>query len=154
MTTLSESLDHYENYTRGMLSDIMGLDWRIVETAITQGIFKPTGFNSILLFSTLDNTAHINFKLDDYRFVYTAIHININNNEILLFIRENQETGFYYFGRCNYIEEVQLSGFRCLCILDLIDTKFSKVKELKITGLEKQHKRVQQFFKRYLPNTR
>ncbi len=150
MSILSENLDLYENYTRGMISDIIGLNWNTVESAITQGIYKPPGVNSILLISTLNNLAHINFKLNDRMFVYTEIHFNVGNNEILLFIRENQETGFYYFGRCNYLEEVQVMNFRCLCILKLLDAKFSKVEGINIPGIENQHQKIQKYFKRYI----
>lgn len=137
---LSEDLDISENYTRGELCDLMKINYN---DEIESGVYKPRNYSSIILFSTIENSLqYINGRLSDTSFIYSANRYFIDpeiishqrmHKELLLFVRMDIETGFYYFGRCNYSHEhnSQRSRFPLYCI-ELLDTKFSNVKGIVI----------------------
>ena len=143
MPKFSEKLDIKENYTRGQLCDLLEIPYT---TDIERGIYKPRNFSSILFFSTINNRAgYINGKISDIEYIYSAnsqtLDTDITQNqftqkEMLLFVRIDQETGFYYFGRCNYIREHKLlnSRFPLYC-LKLLNTKFSDVVGIEVPDL-------------------
>lgn len=143
MSLFSEKLDIYDNYTRGELCDLLGVSYT---TDIERGVYKPASYSSILFFSTINNRAgYINGKISDTEYIYSANSQTLDQditqnqftqNEMLLFVRMDQETGFYYFGPCTYTGEyyIKQSRFPLYC-LKLLKTKFSDVKVLEIPNL-------------------
>ena len=143
MPKFSEKLDIYDNYTRGELCDLLGVPYN---TDIERGIYKPANYSSILFFSTINNWAgYINGKISDPDYIYSAnnqvLDPEITQNqfiqkEMLLFVRIDQETGFYYFGQCRYLHPYELPNYPFpLYCLELLDTKFSNVRGVEIPDL-------------------
>lgn len=143
MPLFSEKLDIYDNYTRGELCDLLRVPYN---TDIERGVYKPANYSSILFFSTINNRAgYINGKISDTEYIYSAntqvLDPEITQNqftqkEMLLFVRIDQETGFYYFGRCNYTHEHILSNSRFpLYCLKLLNTNFSIVSGIEVPDL-------------------
>lgn len=143
MPYFSEKLDIYENYTRGQLCDLMSLDFN---EEIERGVYKPTHYSTIIFFSTINNWAgYINGKNSDTEFIFSAnsqyldreiIQHQFTRKELLLFVRINEETGFYYFGPCKYSHEYHLPNSRYpLYCLELLETKFSNVSDIEIPDL-------------------
>jgi len=138
MTYFSENDFMYlgSNYTRGMLCEYMGIN-PYPRVEIEKGIYKPTRFSSVFIFSTIKNRWKLhNLKKSDALFIFSGNgdhnasaliqQHRVTNNELLLFIRMTEETGFYYFGRCEYAGEYRLNGYRFpLYGLELKDTSFS-----------------------------
>lgn len=129
-----------ENYTRGELCDLMNIDYG---DEIEGGVFKPWNYSSILFFSTIHNNAgYINGKISDSEFLYSANNQNLDpeikqhqftGKELLLFVRIDQETGFYYFGKCNYSGNHRLPNYPYpLYVLKLKDTTFSQMRDIEI----------------------
>lgn len=128
MTILSTQLDIGEMYTRGDLSGLLGYQ-KYPSQAIGVGVFSPPMVQSILIFSTIFNgKSWVNYKMDDQHFVYTADPKQLlTGKELLLFIRKDQDSSFYYFGRCKYTREIQVKSYYYkVCVLELLDTTFSK----------------------------
>lgn len=128
LPNLSVQLDIGDNYTRGQLSTLMGFA-NYPAAAIQTGVFSSPRINSVLIFSTIFNgRCWVNYKLDDTHFVYTADPASLpSNKELLLFIRKDQNAGFYYFGRCKFEKEIDVTNYSYkVCILRLLDTTFSK----------------------------
>lgn len=128
MPYFSKKLDFYDNYTRGELSDLLGVPFT---TDIERGVYKPINYSTIILFSTIKNRAgYVNGKISDTVFLYSANNQYLDSEitqqqfmqtELLLFVRIDEETGFYYFGSCKYSHEYKLPNSRfplyCLVIL-------------------------------------
>ncbi len=142
----NEDLIIGENYTRGMLNDLIGLQ-KYPRDEIEKGIYKPSRYSSVLIFSTIDNKwGYFNIKKNDTLFIFSGNGAASDQNlirhkeffyELLLFIRINQDTGFYYFGRCSYEGDYELDNYTLpLYGLELLDTRFSQVKEIDIPGEE------------------
>lgn len=143
MPYFSEKLDIYENYTRGQLCDLLNIDYT---DDIERGVYKPTHYSTIIFFSTIKNRAgYINGKISDTKFLYSSNNQYLDpeitqhqftQKELLLFVRIDQETGFYYFGPCKYSREYQLPNYPYpLYCLELLDTKFSDVRFIEIPDL-------------------
>lgn len=144
MPYFSEKLDIYDNYTRGELCDLLNIDFG---EHIEGGVFHPLGYSSIFLFSTIHNNAgYTNGKLSDTEYFHSSNHHFLNTDiiqhqitgkELLLFVRIDQETGFYYFGKCNYQHPYELINYQFpLYLLKLEDgNHFSKVKNIEIPNL-------------------
>lgn len=143
MPYFSEKLDNYENYTRGQLCDLLEIPYN---TEIERGVYKPTHYSTIILFSTIQNRAgYVNGKISDTEFLYSANNQQLDSEitqhqfmgkEILLFVRIDQETGFYYFGPCKFSREYGLPGSRYpLYCLGLLTTRFSNIKDIGIPDL-------------------
>lgn len=138
MTYFSENDYMYlgANYTRGMLCEYMGIT-PYPRVEIEKGIYKPTRFSSVFIFSTIKNRWKLhNLKKSDALFIFSGNgdhnasalirQHRATNNELLLFIRVTDETGFYYFGRCEYAGEYRMNGYPLpLFGLALQDTRFS-----------------------------
>ena len=143
MPKFSEKLDIYDNYTRGQLCDLLKIPYN---TDIERGVYKPRNYSSILFFSTINNWArYINGKISDTEFLYSAnnqlldpeiIQHQFTLKELLLFVRMDQEKGFYYFGPCKYSHEHNLPNSRYpLYCLELLETRFSNVIGIDIPDL-------------------
>lgn len=143
MTYFSENpyMEIGENYTRGMLCEYM--DIKYCKEEIERGIYKPNKFSSVFFFSTLENPfRYFNGRFSANEFLFSSnknyldnmvTQHNLNHNELILFIRKDEETGFYYFGRCKYSGDYRIKGYGYpLYILELIDTGFSKVKYIEV----------------------
>ena len=137
----NENLEIGENYTRGMLADY--LNTRYVKEKIERRTYVTPHYSSIIFFSTIDNTYRsVEGRLSDTIFVFSRGNYIIGDNEsmhkeILLFVRMDDSTGFYYFGRCNYYEEYEnLENYAdSFYFLELMDTRFSKNKGIEIPDL-------------------
>jgi len=143
MPYFSDELDICENYTRGQLCDLLNIPFN---ADIVRGVYKPQNYSTIMFFSTINNWAgYFNRKISDTEFLYSAnsqdLDLEITQHqftrkELVLFVRIDQETGFYYFGRCNYTREHNLPNSRFpLYCLELLDTKFSNVRGVEIPDL-------------------
>lgn len=130
-----------ENYTRGMLCDLMDINY--CKDEIEKGMYKCSKFSSIFIFSTINNYwNYYNIKMNDSLFLFSGngerkdqllIQHKAMNCELLLFIRMCEETGFYYFGRCEFVDEYKLKGYDLpLYGLELKDTKLNIVQEINI----------------------
>lgn len=139
----SENLDIYENYTRGELCDLLNIDY---SDEIERGVYNPIHYSTIIFFSTIKNRAgYINGKISDTEFIYSANNQYLDTEitqhqftrkELLLFVRIDEKTGFYYFGRCNYSHEYKLTNSRHpLYCLELLETRFSNVTDIEIPDL-------------------
>lgn len=152
----NESLEIGENYLRSDICEYLNIRYK--KNDIERGVYKPRRYSTIIFFSTIDNHPYyirypddinqprfINGKLSDTSFIFSAISANLDNDiinhqysnkELLLFIRKDETTGFYYFGRCKYLreEESSLSRFPLYC-LELLDTRFSEVKGIAVPEL-------------------
>ena len=136
----SENLDIGENYTRGELCDLMNIRY---SEEIECGVFKLKYYSTIILFSTIkNNLKYVNGRFSDTNFLYSSnsycLDSDIINHqsfrkELLLLVRIDESTGFYYFGRCKYSHKLELprSRFPLYC-LELLDTCFSNVKGIEI----------------------
>ena len=156
MPYLSDDLDIGEYYSRDDLCKIMGI--RYVRNEIEKGIYEPRRFLSILLFSTIDNhPSYIDYpsyinqpkfidgKISDTVYLFSANsqyldqHLTqhkITQKELLLFIRKDDKTIFYFVGRCDYSCEYRLPNYPFpLYCLELLDTRFSDVKDIDIPDL-------------------
>lgn len=129
------------NYTRGMLCDYMGIKY--CKDEIERGIFKPSRYSSVFVFSTKENNwGYLNGKYTDNTYLFSSNNYypdskltqhKIIHNELILFIRKNEESGFFYFGRCNFTEMYKVDGYKYkLYGLELIDTKFSNIKSFEV----------------------
>lgn len=144
MPCFSKLLDFGENYTRGQLCDLLDIDFT---DDIERGVYKPAHYSTIILFSTINNWArYVNGKISDTEFLYSAsgpfldqelIQHQFTGKELLLFVRIDEETGFYYFGRCKYIHDYRLpnSRFPLYCLQLLDKQKFSDVNGIEIPDL-------------------
>ena len=143
MPYFSEKLDIYDNYTRGELCVLLGIPYN---DEIEWGVYKPRGYSSIFLFSTINNNVgYTNRKVSDDEYLYSAnnqlldpeiTQHQITGKELLLFVRIDRETGFYYFGPCKYSHEYILPNSRYpLYCLELLETRFSDVKGIEIPDL-------------------
>lgn len=145
MTNVS-SIDGLEigdyTYTRGDLCDLMNMKYQ--DDKVENGIYKPEKYSSVFIFSTIKNylNTYYNAKYSDNTFIFSGNgeekdynltkHIEWGN-ELLLFIRIDENTGFYYFGRCRYTCEYEKSGYKFpLYGLELLDSLFSKNKWIDI----------------------
>ncbi len=140
----NDNLEIGENYTRGMLCDLLNIPY---STDIERGVYKPTHYSTIIFFSTINNWAgYINGKISDTEFLYSANgqHLDpeitqhqFTQKELLLFVRIDENTGFYYFGRCKYSREYQLpnSMFPLYCLELFDEQRFSDVKGIEIPEL-------------------
>lgn len=139
----NENLEIGENYTRGQLCDLMNIKYT---DEIEGGIYKPTQYSTIILFSTIKNRArYINGKISDTEFIFSAnsqfldpeiTQHQFTKKELLLFVRIDEETGFYYFGPCDYTREYRLPNSRFpLYFLELVKTRFSDVGDIEIPDL-------------------
>ena len=100
-----------------------------------------------IFFSTNNkNIGYINGRLSNTKIIFssTAPHYlesDVTNHqliqkELLLFVRIDQETGFYYFGRCNYSREHNLPNYPFLLYcLELLDTRISDLNVIEISEL-------------------
>lgn len=131
-----------DNYTRGQLSkDLMGMKV-YPGSDIERGIYKPDRYSSIFLFSTINNWQYYNARLSDDRFLFSGngsfqdnllVTHKITNNEVLLFIRLTEETGFYYFGCCEYLGRFEKVNYGYpLYEVRLMNTKFSHIKDIEV----------------------
>ncbi len=141
-------------YSRRVLCNYMNIEY--VKEEIERGIFKPNRFPSILIFSTIDNhpgypgyltylERYINGKISDNEFLYSSNNQSLDpditqhqimKKELLLFVRKDDTTDFYYFGRCNYSHEYNLPNYPYpLYCLELMDTRFSDVRDIEIPDL-------------------
>jgi|LSQX01.3.fsa_nt_gb hypothetical protein len=145
MPYFSDKLDIYENYTRGELCDLMNIDYN---ENIERAVYKPTHYSTIIFFSTIhNNPGYIDGKISDTEFLYSANNQYLDTEitqhqftrkELLLFVRIDQETGFYYFGRCNYSysRDHRLPNYLFpLYCLELLETRFSNVIGIDIPDL-------------------
>ena len=143
MPKFSEKLDNYDNYTRGQLCDLLKIPYN---TDIERGVYKPRNYSSFLFFSTIhNNVGYINGKISDTEFLYSAnsqyldpeiIQHLFTRKELLLFVRIDQNTGFYYFGPCKYSREYKFPNSRYpLYCLELLETRFSNVIGIDIPDL-------------------
>lgn len=144
MPKFSEKLDIYDNYTRGQLCDLLKIPYN---TDIERGVYKPRNYSSILFFSTINNRArYINGKISDTEFLYSAnnqlldpeiIQHQFTLKELLLFVRIDQETGFYYFGQCRYLRPHELQNYPLTpyCLELTENRRFSDVKDIDIPDL-------------------
>ena len=153
-----ENLEIGENYLRSELCEYMNI---VFTKDIEKGVYKPRNYSSIIFFSTIDNNPSypdypsyiilpkfINGKLSDTKFIFSSnrpdyldpditVH-QYMQRELLLFVRIDQETGFYYFGRCKYLHEHNIPNYPFpLYCLELLDTRFSDVKGVEIPDLSK-----------------
>ena len=156
MPNLSDHLDCGENYSREDLCKIMQIKY--VKNEIEVGIYKPRRHSSILFFSTIENhpsyvgypsyinqPKFINGKISDTEFIFSANNQNldqditlhkITHKELLLFVRKDDTTNFYYFGQCRYLRPHELPNYPFpLYCLELLDTKFSNVRGVEIPDL-------------------
>ncbi len=153
MNKLSEQLDIGDNYLRSDICALMGKSYE--KDAIERGIYKPKFFDSVILFSTLKNeSGYINFQLDEKHYIFSGkrnfndtnlINHYMNGYELLLFIRETQETGFYYYGSSKYCGEAinleivakMLKIYQLpFYIVELLETTLSKVSEIHIPKIQ------------------
>jgi hypothetical protein len=152
MRIISNELDIGENYTRGELCDLMHYSWKESINDIYCGIYKPSSYSSVFLFSTINNPfGYRNFSLNDNNFVFSGRNIDIYNydieaklpklmgntddvltmhkllnNELLLFIRLTAETGFYYFGKAEFINSYSIKKYyHPIYHIQLLETTFS-----------------------------
>ena len=135
MAYFSDKLDIYENYTRGQLCDLLNIPFN---TDIVRGVYKPQNYSTIFFFSTINNWAgYINGKISDIEFLYSA-NSQYTRKELLLFVRIDENTGFYYFGRCKYSHsrDHRLPNYLFpLYCLELLETRFSNVIGIDIPDL-------------------
>jgi len=145
MAYFSDKLDIYENYTRGQLCDLLNIPFN---TDIVRGVYKPQNYSTIFFFSTINNWAgYINGKISDIEFLYSANNQYLDpeitqhqftRKELLLFVRIDENTGFYYFGRCKYSHsrDHRLPNYLFpLYCLELLETRFSNVIGIDIPDL-------------------
>ena len=143
MAYFSDKLDIYENYTRGQLCDLLNIPFN---TDIVRGVYKPQNYSTIFFFSTINNWAgYINGKISDIEFLYSANNQYLDpeitqhqftRKELLLFVRIDENTGFYYFGRCKYSREYGLPHYQYpLYCIELLKTRFSNVSDIEIPDL-------------------
>lgn len=129
-------------YTRGDLCDLMNIKYK--NDKVEHGIYKPEKYSSVFIFSTINNylNTYYNAKYSANTFIFSGNggqkdfdltkHIE-RSNELLLFIRVDENTGFYYFGRCRYTCEYEKPGYNLpLYGLELLDTLFSNTKWIDI----------------------
>lgn len=90
-----------------------------------------------MIFVTLINPyGFIYGKTSDTTFLTSKYGNTRNVNEELLFIRNNDSTGFYYFGRSKYSGVLTIAGYEAqFYCLELLDTKFSKVNGIEVPEL-------------------
>lgn len=153
----NENLEIGENYLRSDICEYLNIRYT---DDIERGVYKPTHYSTIIFFSTINNHPYyirypddinqprfINGKLSDTSFIFSAISADLDNDiinhqycnkELLLFIRKDETTGFYFFGRCKYLQEYSSprSVFPLYC-LELLDTRFSEVKGIAVPELVK-----------------
>lgn len=141
MRTLSIELDIGENYTRGEISDLMHYSWRESINEIYCGIYKPSSYSSVLLFSTINNPfGYKNWPESDDLYIFSGRHIDtytgntddcltkhkLFNYELLLFIRQSSETGFFYYGKSEFVKQVTIRKYyHPIYVIRLLETKFS-----------------------------
>jgi hypothetical protein len=138
MTFLSNNQDLIigDNYTRGMLSDLLNIKYPRDE--IERGIYKPKNCSSVLLFFTIQNPwGHYYARISDSEIVtnYSAISVlkeYQKNNELLLFIRDDYESGFDYLGQCQPTEQHKDQRGFPYYGLRLLEVKFSEVKGVNV----------------------
>ena len=141
-------------YARRDLCDYMNIEY--IREEIERGIYKPSRYSSILIFSTIDNhpsypgyqrfiDKYINGKLSNTEFLFSSNYRQLDpditqhqimNKELMLFVRKDESTDFFYFGRCNYSRDYELQNYPFpLYCLELLDTNFSDVKGIEIPDL-------------------
>lgn len=139
MPILSENknleIDWNYAYARKDLCDYMNIPY--VRPEIERIVYQPPHYSTIIIFSTINNVLGYEYgKISDDKFIitrnrgfpYTDVISNHEsmNKELLLFIRKDDSTGFYYFGPCKFIDEYRSSNYRFpFCCLELLKTKFS-----------------------------
>ena len=151
MVKLSENenleIDWNYAYARKDLCDYMNIKY--VKEEIERIVYQPPHYSTIIIFSTINNVwGYIYGKISDTEFIITRTgnlpyhyrhaitsHQSLDK-ELLLFIRKDDSTGFYYFGRCKYSYEYRSENYPIpFCCLNLLDTNFSDARVIEIPDL-------------------